>query len=93
MCKYKQTYLNGYRNIEWSQVFIHTLNVLLLIYYSCIYLLIDDKDTLFYSYSRNDCILAIYYELNIYDFMHVINSFTIIMPTKTVTWMSAIYEI
>ena len=31
-----------------------------------------------------------YYEINIYDVMHAINSFTIIMPTKTATHNSMI---
>ena len=51
----------------------------------------------YYSYSINDCILVIYYEKiviyyekNTYDFMHAINSITIIMPTKTATYNSMI---
>ena len=44
----------------------------------------------YYSYSINDCILVIYYEKNTYDFMHAINSITIIMPTKTATYDSMI---
>ena len=36
----------------------------------------------------NDCILVIYYEKNTYDFMHAINSITII--TQTATYNSTI---
>ena len=51
------------------------------------------KDILVYLYSRNDCILGIYYEQNMYDFMHAIKSFIVTMPTKIVIWMTAKNEI
>ena len=75
-----------------SYIFIHLIYYYQYTVLAFIYLIMFKGDVV-YLYSRNYCILAIYYDQNIYDFIHTINSFTIIIPTRSVTWMSAIYEI